>query len=129
MKLLYSSEDILELEFTQDEAILINQVLNVPLLAFGLDDFLLKTSLSKNQIETINNKFRDLSNIDSPLIVGNFKPAEIIILQNAFEIACEVIDQHEMQTLTGYSWEEAISLQKTLKTISSRIKATNKSDE
>ena len=100
------------IEFELDELELINRVLNVTLHAFGLDEVIKKTQIQKKEIEQTNNKIK--SAIEENRLNIEFDSNELILLAKAFKEACEIIDENEMHTLTGYSWDQAMLLKKDL---------------
>ncbi len=128
MKLIHSSRYLVTLGFTRNELEILNRVLDVPLLAFGLEKFLTKINVPRERIAQINKKIRDtLQDIDkksiSKFIAVDFKRGQIYLLKDAFSAACDIVDEKEIHTLTGYSWRDAIRVQKNLTKLINQLRS------
>jgi hypothetical protein len=109
----------MKLVLSTKELNIIDQVLSVPLMAFGLKELLEKTQLKKEEIEKLHdiivgeleNK-KDNQDKDSVL---EFSSDELKKLQTIFRESMDIIDPTEMQTITGYEWEEGLELAEKMK--------------
>lgn len=115
MKLLKSNNKILEIEFNIDEIELLNRVIDVPLHAFGRDELLEKTKIGLDKIESIKRKiqFKD----DGKSQILDIIDEDYAILKEIFRISCFIVDPSDMQTMTAYTWDDAVKLQKDMDSI------------
>ncbi len=89
---------------------IIISTLNIPLQAFGLDKLEKQINLTELNlvIEKLNHG-QELSQND------------YILLTDAFAISCAIAEEIEYQTLTGFSWNEAMEQLGICKMLSIKI--------
>jgi hypothetical protein len=107
---------MINLTLNKHELLLIDQILNVPLYAFGLEQLLEKTRLEKDSIVELQNIFQipiktAIDAADSEIAISEQNLKDFL---NVYDVSCEIIDPTEMHTLTGYEWEKSQELSKKL---------------
>lgn len=100
-------ETKIDLKIDNNEKDMLIQILQVPVMAFGYNVLLKKIKVSKEQIEYILKKVKD-----NDLL---FSSEEFELLKKFFRAAIDIADPQEINSLTGYTWEQANELFLTLK--------------
>lgn len=112
MKVISKDSATTHILFSKDELEILTRSIDVPLSAFGLQRFLQLTNSSKEKMDSFNSELKETLKSDNHEV--SLPNHRFELLKRMFSAACDVVDENEMHTLTGYSWKEAISLRDSL---------------
>ena len=105
-------------KITTKEVKIIDQVINVPLYASGLQNLLQITGLTQEYIIKLHNQISSLieNQKDISVIELNIDKDDFLNLVKVYSTSISIVkDFDDIQTLTGYSEEEVEKLEKKIK--------------
>jgi hypothetical protein len=96
---------------TKEDLSLLEQVISIPLEAFGLAELLEKTGFKEERIQKLFTPIQDyLKDLKEESIEIEISTEDLNDLIKIYDVSCEIIDPIEMPTITGYSWKDSQQL-------------------